>query len=223
MPTWNELFLNKEHIKEFPQTEVIQFIQNVKMAFPSLKPKIWDQCCGGGRHTIATSRLGCDVYSTDVAPNGINNLKKRLEVEKLNATCKIADMTEMPWPANNFHGIICWDALHHNTIENIRTAINIIHQSLVNDGFFICTLISTKSGSANKGREIEKNTFIDDKGYEAGVPHHYFCEEEILDVFSNWKKIVLAEKIVRYVETADQFYKTNPFAYTKWELYLQKQ
>jgi 2-polyprenyl-3-methyl-5-hydroxy-6-metoxy-1,4-benzoquinol methylase len=223
MPTWNELFLDKEHIKVSPQTEIIQFIHNVKMAFPDQKTKIWDQCCGGGRHTIAASKLGCDVYSTDVAFNGISNLEKWLKIENLHAICKIADMTEMPWPADNFHGVMCWDALHHNTIENIRIAVNNIHQSLVTNGFFICTLISTKSGSATKGKEVEKNTFVDDKGNEAGVLHHYFNEEEILNLFADWKKIVLAEKIVRYLETSEQFYKTNPFAYTKWELYLQKQ
>ena len=74
---------------------------------------------------------------------------------------KKADMTNDPWPAEQFHGIICWDALHHNTIKNIRNAINIIYDRLCSGGQFLCTLISDKSGTHARKKEIEKNTFID--------------------------------------------------------------
>ncbi len=40
-------------------------------------------------------------------------------------------------------------------------------------------LLSTKSGGRHKGTEIETNTFINDGGPEAGVPHHYFDEKGV--------------------------------------------
>jgi 2-polyprenyl-3-methyl-5-hydroxy-6-metoxy-1,4-benzoquinol methylase len=222
MATWDELFLNKEYINDAPQAEIIKFIQNVHTAFPTENIKIWDLCCGAGRHSVLASRMGCDVFSSDVSPNGIAYLKQSLEKNDLNANCKIADMTETVWPDTTFHGILCWDALHHNTLSNIGKAIDVVYKQLHVGGFFICTLLSARSGSYHKGTEIEKNTYISDVGPEAGVPHHYFDDDEILSIFKGWKIIVLGEKVVRYLDKTDDFYKINPFAYTKWEVYLQK-
>jgi len=70
---------------------------------------------------------------------------------------------------------------------------------------------------------IEKNTFIPHQGFDGCSMHHYFDEQEIRDVFKQWKIIILAEKLVNYIETEPEFYKTNPFPYTKWQLLVQKQ
>ena len=60
MPSWNELFLDKKNILDFPQNEVHKFLKKIMDEFginsegyESLKNlKIWDQCCGAGRHEI---------------------------------------------------------------------------------------------------------------------------------------------------------------------------
>ncbi len=44
------------------------------------------------------------------------------------------------------HKVFCWDSLHHNTIGEIKNTVNMIHDSLINGGLFIVSLLSTKSG-----------------------------------------------------------------------------
>jgi SAM-dependent methyltransferase len=222
MATWNELFLNVDNVRLFPQTEIYKFIKKIEGIFNERPLKIWDQCCGGGRHSILISQMGHNVFSSDESENGLAYLKEWLKREKLIGEIKKCDMIINPWGNSLFHGTICWDAIHHNTIENIKKAIESIKNGLVGKGLFIATLMSTKSLGKNNGKEIEKNTFIMDKGADAGVPHHYFDQEEILKLFELWKPIVIAEQIVKYVKTEDEFWKTNPFPYTKWLILMEK-
>ena len=46
------------------------------------------------------------------------------------------------------------------------------------------TLKSDKADFAGQGVEIEPGTFIHDIGDESGVPHHYFNEAGIRDLFA---------------------------------------
>ena len=71
------------------------------------------------------------------------------------------------------------------------------------------------------GKEIEKNTFVRMDGSEAGVPHHYFDEQELRDLFKKWKVISLAEVIVTYLKAEIDF-SDNPFPYTKWNVIVKK-
>lgn len=205
-----------------PQLEVYKFIKKLEGIFNQQPLKIWDQCCGGGRHVIITAKIGHQAYGSDVSENGILHLSDWLKNENLNAELKISDMTNNPWQGEKFHGVICWDALHHNVIGNIKKAVEIIYENTIENGMFIANLISTKSDGFGKGDEIEKNTFIPNEGFDGCLMHHYFDEQEIRDVFKKWNIIILAEKVVNYIETEPEFYKTNPFPYTKWQLLVQK-
>ena len=222
MATWNELFLNKENIQTIPQIEIYKFIKKSEGAFEERPLKIWDQCCGGGRHVILTAQMGHMAYGSDVSENGISHLSGWLKEENLNARLKIADMTNNPWPDEKFHGVTCWNALHHNVISNIRKAVDIIYDNTIENGMFIANLMSTKSGSFGKGEEIEKNTFIPRQGIDGCSMHHYFDEAEIRDVFKEWNILILAEQLMNYIETEPEFYRTNPFPWTKWQLLVQK-
>ena len=168
------------------------------------------------------SSLGYDTYGSDVSENGIKITKRKLQENNLQAHLKISDMTERPFQKIKFHGVISWDAIHHNTIGNIKKSVDITHDCLEEKGLLLVNLLSTKSGSHNKGIEIEKNTFINDDGDEAGVPHHYFDEKGVRELFKGWKFLCLSEQVNTYIETEQEFYRTNPFPYTKWNVIVQR-
>lgn len=222
MATWNELFLHEKFIEYLPQLEVYKFIKKLEGIFPDRPLFLWDLCCGGGRHTVLMSHMHHVTFGSDAAETGINHTQKRLDDNGLMANLKISDMTVFPFDGVFFHGVICWDALHHNTRENITKTIAHIYDNLVNGGMFMATLISTKAGGYGRGDEIEKNTFIQNDGFEAGVPHHYFDEKDLRDLFKAWKFVILAEQVNTYLETEPDFYVTNPFSYTKWNIIVQK-
>jgi cyclopropane fatty-acyl-phospholipid synthase-like methyltransferase len=222
MPTWNELFLNKENIKLFPQTEIYRFIKKVEGVFSDRPLRIWDHCCGGGRHSILASQMRHSVYSSDISENGLAHLKDWMAKESLLVEVEQSDMSVNPWNESFFHGVISWDAVHHNTIVNIEAAIETIRRSLVEGGMFISTLMSTKSLTGDDGEEVEKNTFLIERGADSGVLHHYFDRDEIEKVFGNWKPVVLAEQVIEYMNVEDEFWKTNPFPYTKWLVLMKR-
>lgn len=59
--------------------------------------------------------------------------------------------------------------------------------------------------AAVKGTEIEPGTFINDSGKEAGVPHHYFDEAGIRELFTGWRFLILSEQVNNYIETEAEF------------------
>ncbi len=222
MATWNELFLSDKFIEALPQPEVYKFVKILEGMFPDLSLSIWDFCCGAGRHTVLLSQMGHHAYGSDVSENGIIHTKKWLDDHGLQATLKVADMTEKAFPDTLFHGAFSWDALHHNTLGEIEKAVGHIQESFYDNGMFMASLISTKSGSFSHGTEIETNTYVNDKGSEAGVPHHYFDEQGIRDLFHDWRMISLVENEATYIEANIDF-SMNPFPYTKWYVIVQKQ
>lgn len=222
MATWNELFLNEKFIASLPQPEVYKFIKVLEDTFPDKPLSIWDFCCGAGRHTLLISQMGHSAYGSDISENGIKYTQKRLERNGLIATLKVADMIDNPYKDLNFHGAISWDALHHNSIKNITNAVNNVYENLFDGGMFMVSLLSTKAGRADlRGKEIEENTFVREDGPEKGVPHHYFNEQGIRDLFKKWKIISLVDISVTYIEENID-YSISPFPYTKWNVIVQK-
>lgn len=222
MATWNELFLNEKFIAALPQPEVYKFIKVLESTFPDRPLSIWDFCCGAGRHTVLISQMGHSTYGSDISENGINYTQNWLERSVLTATLKIADMIDNPYKGLNFHGAISWDALHHNNISNIKKAVDNVYENLINGGMFMVSLLSTKAGRADlRGKQIEENTFVREDGPEEGVPHHYFDEQGIRDLFRKWKIISLVDISVTYIEENID-HSINPFPYTKWNVIVQK-
>ena len=222
MATWNELFLDEKFIAALPQPEVYKFVKVLEGIFPDRPLSIWDFCCGAGRHTVLISQMGHKTYGSDISENGINHTQKWLESNGLKATLKVADMTDSLFIGMNFHGAVSWDALHHNTISNINRAVDNVYESLCEGGMFMVSLLSTNSGRTDlRGKEIEKNTFVREDDSEAGVPHHYFDEQGIRDLFKKWKIVSLVEVVVTYIEE-NIHHSVNPFPYTKWNVIVKK-
>jgi SAM-dependent methyltransferase len=223
MPDWNELFKDPANILRCPQTEALKFVQRLESEFGERPLRIWDFCCGGGRNSIGIAKTGHAVSASDVSEVGVGHLRKWAAAEGVSCRTAVSDMTVNPWPGEKFHGALSWDAIHHNTIANIKRAVDIIHGALFDGGLFLVTLVSVKAGDAGAGREIEKNTFVADSGMESGVPHHYFDEAGVRELFKDWRILILAECVMSYVETEKDFHKKNPFPYTKWNALLRKQ
>lgn len=222
MTSWNELFLDEKNRAKAPQTEVYDFVESLENLFPDRPLRLWDLCCGAGRHTILMAQLGHQVYASDIAPNAIEFTRKWLAEKKLKATLAVEDMTVCPWPDAKFHGILCWGSLPHNTLANIRKTIVMIHRQLVPGGLFLGTLRSTKSDSYGSGKQVEPNTFIPIEGKEKGIIHHFCDEAEMRDLFGDWKIISLAEQVINYVERGENFLEYNPFPFTNWGILVQK-
>ena len=222
MPTWNELFAQGECIARFPERPVLEFISLLERSSRERPLRIWDLCCGAGRHTAAMAECGHSVFASDGASKGVALTRKRLAELGLTAETSVADMTVCPWADVLFHGAVSWDALHHNVLSDVHKALRTVQQRLIDGGWFLATLKSTRADSFGMGREIEPGTFVQDTGAESGVPHHYFDEPGIREAFREWELPVLLERRCDYKERSANFLEVNPFDYTVWGVLARK-
>lgn len=222
MASWNELFADEKYRELIPETAVYRFCSIVEGAFDERPLKLWDLGCGAGRHTVALSRLGHDVYATDDAPRAIDLTKQRLADFDLSADVRTADVSDCPWQPSYFHGVVSWNVLHHNRLAAIREAVSHVYHSLIPGGILMVTLKSDKADFAGQGVEIEPGTFIHDIGDDCGVPHHYFNEAEIRELFAGWEFMVLAEQVIAHLERPDRFWEYTPFPFTNWGIVARK-
>jgi SAM-dependent methyltransferase len=222
MATWNQLFAEGRGIACYPEREVQEFVSLLERTFSERPLRVWDLCCGAGRHTVAIARRGHEVYASDAAPSGIELTGQRLSEAGLSARTAVADMTEWPWSDETFHGVLTWDAIHHNTLENILSALDLAHERLVDGGLLMVTMKSTRADSFGTGEEIEPGTFVSDSGWEAGVPHHYFDEKGIRVALKQWELLSLVEMRCEYAERPVDHWETNPFRYTAWGVLARK-
>ena len=223
MPTWEDLFSEGRLIEDQPQHEALKFAVRLESVFTERPLRVWDLCCGAGRHTEALAAGGHAVFSSDVSPTGVQLTRERLDEQKLSARLAVSDMTICPWPNQRFHGVLSWDALHHNTIDSIRRTVSTVHDHLFPGGHFLLTLKSTKADSFGKGDEIEPGTYVRDDGHESGVPHHFFGESEVRELFRGWTLLVVVEQIMDYRVRGPAFLEDNPFAYTLWGILAQRE
>jgi SAM-dependent methyltransferase len=220
--TWNELFERGDAIARFPAREVQDFVSLLERTFPERPLRVWDLCCGAGRHTVAIAGRGHEVFASDASERGIALTGEWLEEAGLSARTAVADMTECPWPDTTFHGVVTWDAIHHNTLTNILRAFEHARERLVEGGLFLATVKSTKADLFGEGTEIEPGTFVLESGWESGVPHHYFDEAGVREAFARWELLSLVEIRCDYRERCDDFMSVNPFRYTKWGVLARK-
>lgn len=222
MATWNELFAREECVKRFPEREVQAFVSLLERRFDERPLRLWDLCCGAGRHTEAVAARGHSVFASDNAPRGVALVEKRLSELGLSAETAVADMTVCPWRDATFHGVVSWDALHHNTVSGVSAALRTAFEHLEGGGLLLATLKSVRADSFGAGREIEPGTFVGDSGWEAGVPHHYFDERGIRRAFAGWDLLALVEQRCEYAERCPDFLDVNPFRYTAWGVLARK-
>ncbi|MBU8933275.1 MAG: class I SAM-dependent methyltransferase [candidate division Zixibacteria bacterium] len=217
MAQWDNYFADEDDISRIPQVEVCEFAADLEKCIDTRPLRIWDLCCGAGRHTIALARIGHEVYASDGSVKGIDLTRLWLQKAGHSAETAVAEMTVCPWKEISFHGVICWDSLHHNTIDNIRKTVEEIRLHTVPNGMFMANVISVRSmGHHDTGREIEPHTFVNDDGHEAGIPHHFFDENRLRNLLEKWEILVLAEQVVSYKERSQNTPRVNPFSYSFW-------
>ncbi|MFH1864947.1 MAG: class I SAM-dependent methyltransferase [Candidatus Eisenbacteria bacterium] len=222
MATWNELFERGEGVARFPEREVQEFVSLLERRFTERPLRIWDLCCGAGRHTVAMAARGHEIFASDIAAHGVALTEKWLSELGLSARTAVADMTECPWPDATFHGAVSWDSLHHNTLGNILAALHVVRERLEFGGLLLTTLKSTRADWFGMGTEIEPGTFAHDSGREAGVPHHYFDEDGVRSAFAGWELLSLVELRCDYLERPQDGPDANPFRYTAWGVLARK-
>ncbi|NHI89255.1 MAG: class I SAM-dependent methyltransferase [Candidatus Thorarchaeota archaeon] len=190
MPDWDSIFADRGRVFTGPHSEIDKVVKLIKDKSGS---RILELGCGSGRHVIHLAKLGFDVYGFDASPKAIRMTQDWLDEESLNAhLCQHRMEEPFPYDDNFFDAVISTQVIHHNLITNIRKTILEIERVLRPDGVLFVTFPILRASPASKDdgwklKEVEKGTYIPQSGWESGIPHHYFTEDEIPYEFQSFE------------------------------------
>ncbi len=100
--------------------------------------RILDICCANGKGTnvLALFAKDCKVTGIDIDPKMISFAIKNSR-KVLNVNFRIADCTNMPFPANTFNIVNAFLALHEIPNELVPIVLNEIKRTLKKDGLLL--------------------------------------------------------------------------------------
>ncbi len=173
---------------------------SVKALVPLFKKekvrKILDLGCGSGRHTIFLAQQDFLVVGSDNAQSALDITQKIAKEVGIDILLLQNDMASIPSPNEHFDAIICYDVIQHGLLKNTKKIIDEMERVLKKNGLIFVGVVSRKHYSYGIGKEIEPGTFVGMKDKLDGhIPHHFFAESEIRDLFSDFDIIELKENI----------------------------
>jgi len=182
MPDWDRIFTERGRVFTDPHADIQRVVKLIRDREGS---RILDLGCGTGRHILFFSRLGFDVYGFDASPKAITMTQEWLKNEGHEATLCEHQM-EDPFPYENdfFDAVISIQVIHHNLMTDIRKTIREIERVLKPGGVLFVTFPILRPEPVSEEEdwklvEVEETTYVPQRGWESGIPHHYFTLEEI--------------------------------------------
>jgi len=177
MMKWDEILRIGMFRPEKPHMAIVELVDFLKARKVR---RIFDLGCGAGGNLIYLAKLEFQVHGTDISKTGLMETKRRLKKEGLAAELTKSDMKSIPCSHSSFDAVISVNVIYHDTLEGMQKTISGIHRILKRNGLAFITLQSRHSHKFAKGKEIEKDTFIPQRGIEKGVLHHFSDKNEVM-------------------------------------------
>jgi len=190
MPTWDEIFREQGYFFLSPHPDMAR----IAALFRGHGVKrILDVGCGTGRHLVYLSRLGFQMDGLDSSSHALALSYRWLDEEGLSAGLR-EHLMERPFPYSDglFDALISIQVIHHNLLKDIVFTVSEIERVLKPGAFVFITVPALRSKPENPEedwqlRQVENGTYIPMQGPERGIPHHYFTENELCEVFGSFE------------------------------------
>ena len=155
------------------------------------RKSVLDLGCGLGRHSILFAKYGFKVTAMDCSPEALDFLKNYRREQKLDFTCKCAEMEKMPFANDAFDCIFAMHSVGHTDSNGIKVILSEIKRVLKPNGTIFLTLCSKETWTfAESGMpKIDENTVVKTMGPEQGVPHFFVNQEDIRSLFSDFELV----------------------------------
>ena len=148
--------------------------------------------CGIGKYLKILQSEG---FKTDGVDSSETAVKMAEELLGGDSVVFCADMFEFEIPENKYDLVISILTIHHGNKEQIQNLIDKIHEALAKDGKIFITLPDFKSnekcGALKDYEKIAEGTYVPLTGPEKGLPHSFYTEAGIKNLFSEFKNLKL--------------------------------
>ncbi len=179
MKDWDSLYQQRGVVQKEPSPkadDAVRFFRTVRTE------RMLDLGCGTGRHTAYLARNGFQVMGCDSSEAALRIARGVLpEVE-----FQVCDVGSLPYRSQNIDGIFCHAVIQHGTLAAIKKAIAEMHRVLKRGGALFLTVTSTEHPEYLTGHEIEPGTKLHIDAIDGDMPHHYFTEPEMRDLFGRF-------------------------------------
>lgn len=175
---WNAVYQDRPYVNKKAYEGVIEFLDSIKREG---KHEVLDLGCGDGRHLIHLLREGFAAAGMDYSLWGVKRSRQWLEEEGLQAELVCAEAKGLPWQAERFDAVLSVQVIHHQRLADIRLSFNEVKRVLRPGGYFYAVVPHFPPEDWKEGhyKEIETHTFEPTDGFEKGIVHHFFTEEEL--------------------------------------------
>ena len=184
MTKWDQILQRRDYRSTSPDEIVVNFVSIIEKRKAK---KVLDLGCGAGRHVNYLAKRGFEALGVDISETGLKLTKKRLRKMKLEAAIVKSDMKFLPFISSCFDAAICVQTIYHQRLKGIEETVSELHRVLKKKGLLLTNFHSKRSGKHGRGVEVEENTFEAKSGPEKGVLHHLVDENEIHELFKDFK------------------------------------
>lgn len=194
--SWEQIYINHGRV----QIEVLDSVVEAgNLFFTNNYSKVLDLGCGTGRHTYYLADRGFNVHACDISVTGLNLTKELIEEAGLdNVEYSIQDMYALTFKDNSFEAILCIWVQGHGIKEQVQRGIKELYRILKKGGTVITDFVTTDDPTYGVGEEIAPRTFIGERPGEENIPHYYTTREELEEMFKDFDRIKLKDKVYKF-------------------------
>lgn len=198
---WDEVYSQRYMTMWYPNEDIVRFCalliqKRLTLDRYEVKRKVnrvLDLGSGNGRHAIYFAEQGFEVSGVDISEQAIAWAKDWSSGKGLQIDFRVADIVALPFEDSTFDVVVSHGVLDHVSSEVSQKAIHEVRRVLKTGGLFYCDLRSTEDYEFGMGRQISRNEFILDRGYERGLIQHFFDKQEVDALFDGLFRIIYIE------------------------------
>ena len=208
MKDWNSIYEAQGVFQRDPSSRVLAAISHFKEKGYS---RILDLGCGTGRHTTILLDNDFEVHGCDSSEEALRVVSNLIS----DADFRKCDMASLPYSSDFFDAIVCNHVIQHGLLADARKASDEMWRVIRPAGSLFLIVVSTEHPKCSTGREIEPNTRIDTDAVDGHIPHHFFTESELCELFDRFE----INRLEHFTGPSELDPSKDSAA---WEMYAQK-
>jgi ubiquinone/menaquinone biosynthesis C-methylase UbiE len=134
---------------------------------------VLDVGCGAGRHLVPLVRNGFRAVGADLSEQALALLDPRY-------SRVVADVQRLPFSDRSFDAVTCYGVLQHLTLAGRVKAVGELFRVLRHQGLVFVEVAGRLDMRYGSGKRIAPDTF-----FQGGIPHHYFSQSELHELFQS--------------------------------------